>query len=459
MNGRIRVMSIARTRRRPRHPSAVLIAAGLASLLAPVSLWGQSAATAKAPVAEQGAASAAPDTDYAPPPAPPARIPGNGFVMPDLSDTAKNYTSYDGRWFSTAFSVVPLVDYNAFVQDSGSRTQVGEQEDEWDLRTLRLMARGQLKFAHPVDYLISLEVKGQDHVQEGSSKFGFTDVEFSTLVGKLGRLKYGKIKEPFVYEMVGDAANLQQQERALNPFFVSRGLGLRLMNTFAGDSMSWSVGWFNDWWAQDQDFRHSGNDFAARLTGVPYFVDEGASYVHLGVGVRHVGGDEGTVRFKGRPESNVTSDYVDSGKLQADHANELSVESLWGLGPVLFSGEYARAWVDGPRYGDPSFWGGSVVLSYVLTGEHRPYDKVVGYARRILPQRQIGAFELVTRYSHVDVDDALVHGGMFDRGTIGINWWATRRWKVGFDYGLIGLNRDGLYGHTHAFHTRFQWVY
>jgi phosphate-selective porin len=434
------------------------------SAVVPATTWAQAVPATPKSAAQaapgQKPSTPAPDTDYVPPPATtPERIPATGFVMPDLPDEWKSATAYDGRLFSTALSIVPLVDYNSFVQDSDSKAQVGDQKAQWDLRTLRLMFRGQIKFSHPVDYLISVEVKGQDHVQEGSSKFGFTDVEFSTSVGRLGRLKYGKIKEPFVYEMVGDAANLQQQERALNPFFVSRGIGLRLLNTFASDSMSWSVGWFNDWWVQDQHFKDSGNDFAGRLTGVPYFTDEGSTYVHLGVGARYVGADEGTLQFRGRPESNVSSYYVDSGKMAGDHANEVSLESLWGRGPFLVSAEYARAWVDAPASESPSFWGGSLVLSYVLTGEHRPYDKKLAYARRLMPLRKIGAFELVGRYSHVDVDDALVHGGMFDRGTIGVNWWATRRWKVGFDYGRITLNRNGLDGVTHAFHTRFQWVY
>jgi phosphate-selective porin OprO/OprP len=95
----------------------------------------------------------------------------------------------------------------------------------------------------------------------------------------------------------------------------------------------------------------------------------------------------------------------------------------------------------------------------VLTGEHRPYDKQVAYARRIMPVRKWGAWELVGRYSHVDITDKAIDGGIFDRTTVGINWWATRRWKVGFDYGLIELDRKGMTGTTHAFHTRFQWVY
>jgi phosphate-selective porin len=422
-----------------------IVVAALAVLTPSITVWAQ----------------AVPDTDYAPPPPTvPARIPATDFLLPDLPDDATNYTSYDGRLFSTAFSLVPLVDYSAFVQDEDSKTQVGTQEDGWDLRTLRLMFRGQIKFRHAVDYFISAEVKGQDHVQEGSSQFGFTDFEVSTAVGKLGRLKFGKIKEPFVYEMVGDAANLQQQERALNPFFASRGIGLRLTKPFANDSMSWSVGWFNDWWIADQSLDRSGHNFAARFTGVPNFSDGGANYLHLGIGARYVGRDEGIVRFRGRPESNVTSYYVDSGEIAAAHANELSLESVWGRGPFLFVGEYAQAWViDAPDAGDPSFWGGSLVVSYVLTGEHRPYDKKVAYARRILPQHTYGAFEVVGRYSRVDIADGAIEGGIFDRTTVGLNWWATRRWKVGFDYGYIDLDRGGLRGITHAIHTRLQWVY
>jgi phosphate-selective porin len=436
----------------------ILILTSLATVGVPPTAWIQAAAPPHAP--KQTPPPTVPDTDYVPPaPATPPPIPATGFVMPDLPDNWKTYTSYDSRLFSTAFSVVPLVDYNAFVQDSDSKTQVGEQNDEWDLRTLRLMFRGQMKFRHPVDYLISIEVKGQDHVQTGASQWGFTDFELSTSVGKLGRLKFGKIKEPFAYEMVGDAANLQQQERALSPFFASRGIGLRLSNTFASDSMSWSVGWFNDWWIEDQSFKVSANDFAGRLTGLAHFSGEGANYLHLGIGTRYLEHDDGTLRFRGRPESNVTDYYVDSGEVEGSHATELDLESLWGRGAFLMSAEYARAWVDAPASGDPSFRGGYIVVSYVLTGEHRPYDKKVAYARRVLPQRRIGAFELVGRYSHVDLEDALVKGGIFDRTTLGINWWATRRWKVGFDYGYIQLDRDGLTGVTHAFHTRLQWVY
>ncbi len=386
-------------------------------------------------------------------------IPALAFIVPDLPDSAGTYTSHDGRAFSARFAMVALVDYNWFVQDDASKEQVGEQKDQWDVRTWRLMARGQMKFAHPIDYFVSVEIKGRDHVQgDDDSKWGFTDFEVSTLLGPLGQLRVGKIKEPFVYEMVGDAANLQQQERALSPFFASRGIGVRLGRPFLEDRMSWSIGWYNDWWIADQSFEKSGNNFGGRLTALPYWVDSG-HYLHVGVAGRYVGADEGTLRFRGRPESNITEYYVDSGSFDGDRARELGFEGVWGRGPFMLSSEYARAWVTAPGSQNPRFWGAYVVASYVLTGEHRPYDQSVAYARRVMPSSKWGAWELVGRYSHADLDDQSIDGGIFSRATVGLNWWATRRWKFGFDYGLIDHDRLGLSGRTDAFHWRFQWIY
>ena len=69
--------------------------------------------------------------------------------MPDLPDGWNQYTTYDSRWFSTRFTVVALLDYDAFTQDDDSRKQVDEQQDQWDLRTFRLMFRGPAR--HPND--------------------------------------------------------------------------------------------------------------------------------------------------------------------------------------------------------------------------------------------------------------------------------------------------------------------
>ena len=76
-----------------------------------------------------------------------------------------------------------------------------------------------------------------------------------------------------------------------------------------------------------------------------------------------------------------------------------------------------------------------------------------------MPRGPWGAWEVFGRYSHVDIDDADVRGGVMDKGTIGLNWWATRRWKIGADYGLTELDRFGKSGTTQSLHMRIQWIY
>ena len=70
-----------------------------------------------------------------------------------------------------------------------------------------------------------------------------------------------------------------------------------------------------------------------------------------------------------------------------------------------------------------------------------------------------GAPELVARFSNVDLDGGTVAGGKFNKTYLGVNWWATRRWKFGFGWGHTWLDRFAMTGVTDSFQTRFQWIY
>jgi phosphate-selective porin OprO/OprP len=83
----------------------------------------------------------------------------------------------------------------------------------------------------------------------------------------------------------------------------------------------------------------------------------------------------------------------------------------------------------------------------------------VGYSRRIIPESRWGAPELVARFSHVDLDDGPVQGGWFDKTYLGINWWATQRWKFGIGWGHTWLDRSGETGETNSLQARMQWIY
>ena len=157
--------------------------------------------------------------DILPPP-----LPGLEHAVPEL---VKEDLEVQSRWFTLHLGLVPIFDYTWFTQDQASVDQVGVQENDFDIRSARIMARGTI-FAyskHAPRYLVAFEYKGFD--SDPDQTWSFTDLSLTFPLGRIGDLTVGKTKETFAYEMVGDAANLPHVERLMSPFFVSRNIGLR----------------------------------------------------------------------------------------------------------------------------------------------------------------------------------------------------------------------------------------
>ena len=354
-------------------------------------------------------------------------------------------------------SIVILGDHTSFWQDSTSVAQVGRQDNQWELRAARLSFLGAFGGAIPVSYQISGEYKGFDG--DPDTTWQLTDLSLTFTLGQRTKLTAGKTKETFAYEMVGDAANLPAVERVLSPFFVSRNTGLRLTHVWGPQKRgTLSLGLYNDAW-DIGPAAERGWDYSARVTALAW-VDaaDDSRYLHLGAAARQVA-SKGTMRFRGRPGSNVADNFVDTGNFAGDGALQLGLEAMLALGPVSVQGEHVSARVDAPTVGNPAFTGWYVTGSWVLTGDHRPYDRNVGYARRVVPQGRWGAPELVARYSDVDLSDGQIDGGRFRRTDLGINWWATHRWKAGLHWGHVWLDRFGAEGETDTLLARIQWVY
>ena len=388
----------------------------------------------------------------------PAPVAG-GFLMPDIPHASYESTEVKSSWFTIKPGLVMLGDYTWFKQDAASLAQVGTQDNQGQLRAARLMLRGTIGADYVVRYLIAGEYKGFDSTRD--TNWDMTDVSLTfPLRGPATTLTVGKTKETHSYEMVGDAANLPFQERVLNPFFVSRSTGIRLNHLSADRMWTFAAGLFNDSWSGNATgVANDGTDFTARVTHLLWFESEGHKFMHLGASVRRVGPDGGQLRYRGRPESNVTDYYVDTGFFAANHAWHLGLEGVWQNGPLSLMGEYIQARVDTKAPGTVNFSGGYVGVSWVVTGDSRPYDQAAGYARRVQPIQSTGALELVGRVSKVDLDDGVIRGGQFTKTYLGANWWASHRWKLGVGWGRTWLDDQGLRGVTDAILGRIQWVY
>jgi phosphate-selective porin OprO/OprP len=191
--------------------------------------------------------------------------------------------------------------------------------------------------------------------------------------------------------MVGDAANLPAQERVLSPFFVSRNAGIRLNRVLGQDHRATAaIGVYDQDWGDPGTAFNNGTDVTFRTTGLLWDLNEDRDYFHVGLAGRYNTDTDGSIRMRGRPESNVTSNYVDTGAIPANYAWNFGLELLWNQGPVSVLAEYIPSWISSDVTSNPNFYGCYVATSWVVTGESRPYDRTVGYARRVIPKNRYG---------------------------------------------------------------------
>ncbi len=379
---------------------------------------------------------------------------GKIYFIPDVSRKRNmGWTKGGNKLITWQLGFVPILDYNLNIQNDQSEKQVGNQESRFDIRSARLSVRGNLNFKkNPWSYMISMEYKGLDRTED-DDPFGFTDIKFTIPIGKKADLTLGKIKETFIYEMVGDAANLPHQERLLNPFIRSRNAGIVYKHYFVDNRITATAGWFNDF------INGKGNNtFTARVTGLNKWVNNGKLFIHSGIGFRYVQAKEGTVRLKGKNQSNISTNYVDTKDFAANHQMNLGFEQLWSLENFSVLFEYTHNWTKTPT-GQEQFKGYYVTGSYIISGEQRPYDMKAAYARRVKPDGKAGAFEIVSRFGRVNLNSRNVSGGINTIYSFGLNWWATQHWKSGLFYTISNLDKNDYIGVTNTFQWRVQWVF
>lgn len=356
--------------------------------------------------------------------------------------------------YKPVFAVIG--DFTAFDQDDASIAQVGDQDDTPDLRAGRFGIGMRSKGETPWEFLFIADYV-ESRVRE-DARVQLFDLRFRLPVGRM-KIDFGKQKQPFVYELVGLSLTNSQQERILNPFFVTRSIGVQGSGPLAGDRMTWAAGWYNDWLETGASFEDNANDYVGRITGLAQVSPDNRNFLHLGLGLRRAGSDAGMLRLSGRPESNVADRYVDTGEFAADYAGSLSLESVWQRGPLALTFEQIFTRADAPASGNPEFGGRYFMVSWMLTGESRAYNRSLGYAGAVTPGRRTGAFELVARVSQLDLDDAAIAGGELDKFYLGLNWWSSQQWKAGVGYGHADLERDGSGGVTKMLLLRLQWAY
>lgn len=289
------------------------------------------------------------------------------------------------------------------------------------------------------------------------------------------RVRIGHFREPFSLDALTSGNHLLLLERSLvhDAFVPFRNVGIMTHRTWLDQSVMTAIGVFrgnSDQFGRDAD--DGSYAMTMRVTCNPWYDEEAETAVHLGLsfstrnpplldaaGNPISSGGRRRVRFATRPEFRVNApNFVDTGLIQAEHLNLFGVEWGWSLGAWFVQSEYVWAQVENGQIGggapqDLLFHGFYVQTGYVLTGEHRAYQRQTGVFGAVRPaanffcrtdelhphaiSRGGGAWELAVRYSWIDLNDGTVLGGQAADTTFGLNWYINPQSRLMWNYILI----------------------
>jgi phosphate-selective porin OprO/OprP len=163
--------------------------------------------------------------------------------------------------------------------------------------------------------------------------------------------------------------------------------------------------------------------------------------------------------YRTTPEFNHAPLFVDTGAGSADKVRQYSLETSWRRGPIWLAAEYVGTHVDTPTSGGLDFSGYHVTGSWILTGEMRDYLTKSGTFGPVPVSRSVyqngkGAWELVARWSSIDLTDGDVEGGEMDILSLGLNWWLSPIFNVNMNYRYITNDKDSLKGNSSGVNVR-----
>jgi phosphate-selective porin OprO/OprP len=164
------------------------------------------------------------------------------------------------------------------------------------------------------------------------------------------------------------------------------------------------------------------------------------------------------VELSAGPELSVdASRTVDTGLLDARHVTEFGMETALNLGRLFGQAGWFRYNIERRSAApNPNFQGWYAMVTWSLSGESRPYDPVTASFHGLAPAAPLGkngsgAWELVARYSNMDLDylPGSVGGVAGGRQTVwsaGFNWYPNQTIRFLLDYDNIRVSHGNSPG-------------
>lgn len=374
-------------------------------------------------------------------------------------------------------------DTATFSQNTAGITQAGNMLNGTQFRRARIGLQGEA--FQVMDYRIEMDFAGTASGLAGTStsptattfeQVAFKDVYVTVKeLPWVGNIRIGHFKECFSMEILDADDCTEFMERSM----ISSGgvlghLGDRNPGVMAFDwneaqTVTWQYGVFDSQPAESPPTFPKGTFFDdkggaavdVRATWLPWVVDVGdyknRGLFHTGIAYsyRNIAelvptAPKDAVRYQlsALPEINLGNAILNTGSLNdTDHVNAVRPELAMVYGPLSIESEYMWFWLDRTQHANPTFDGGYVSVSYILTGENRNYDRQRGFFRGVVPfenffrvrdedgyaRTGIGAWEIAYRVSYLNLNDEDVHGGRAVDHTVGLNWYMNPAARMMFN--------------------------
>ncbi len=389
----------------------------------------------------------------------------------EVLDSSKVETRWrDKRWrlFPGKYSTLKLgggflYEYAGYRQDENSRRQMDSigspLHPVFAVRDFRIVAGGQFKTKRNISW------------KAGFMYDGVTDAWFVRETGVMvgvpelwGNIFIGRTKEGFSMNKVmnGYAGWTMERQMAIDliPILAD---GVKWLGYLPKQRVFWNLGMFTDWLSKGQSFSTYKWQWVARVGWLPIFSTPTGTVLHLGVSYRYGEPVGGAIQVRSKPEANPAPRFIDTGEFQSNYSNHYGGEIYYRSGPWMFGSELYMHRFNSVTARDPVFVGGDAVASYIITGESRPYSTATGIFGFVPVKKSVfkggpGAWEVLCRYSSLDLNGGTIKGGKFWRITPMVNWYLSKDVRLELAYGYGVLDRFNLKGATQFFQCRIQFT-
>jgi len=331
-------------------------------------------------------------------------------------------------------------DWAWFGEDEDIEDAFGRVENGTEFRNARIHLLGTINDCF--EFMVQYGFEG------GDADFKHVFIGFKK-VPVVGNVRIGHQFVPFSMVSLMSGNDDFFMEGALTVMFAPyRETGITVFNTACDERMTWAVGAFHD---VDSYGDGMGNDvlFAARVTALPMYENDGKSLVHVGLSYMHRDVKD-SVRYRVRPEMHMMPFFLDTGMIAATDVDTIGLEFAALCGPFSLQSEYVCSEVNADGDNMPKLDAFFVQASYVLTGEGRGYSKPAGRITGVTPAKSlggkddgIGAWEVALRYSVANLDDDMTDAGKLEDVTIGLNWYINPHARIMLNYVLADLEHVG----------------